>query len=705
MKTVRLFGTSGIRGIYVPGVSGDSVQSFIENNSISPAFAFRFGLALAQLYRSKQSTQPVELWRDVRESGVILAGAVANALQRHNIAVVYRDIAPTTMYAYRHEHWAIVITASHNPAEYNGIKVFHRGRPLQLMYEQQLETIMMQSDDAGFDPDNPMTLTAEQNTIQHTFQMQMDFLQKNTPLDRIKQQINQHGGRFFIPLDLAYGSAACPVDKDGIITRLSPQIAILLKPGIVIVGYGCIRDGKRTNQRIGAAYAYGETADMPGADEMTAFAQGQYGYGSPEERILFLPGSVHKYSSELPDLNALSNDVCYERSIDDNTNRNTALILHPDHHLMPSDTKNMVEQFIRQMTPLPGLMVDCDADRILVTTQSLAKTSIPYLTGDAMIRFFAENAPPETYSEIAFTVESGLSLEVALKSTQEYHIKQGFKPFDIRKVTVGDRSIIDVFMSAGAGIRLGGEPSGHIIFSYGDSKTTRLIDDPFVTWLRLIDLIQDTSFNIDPVLDIMFKAIPEVYCARKPDSRAGAGLTLSEKQSLELWETSQSGILSNYAKVFIPQYILFYCDMLRKVFDWTSTAEIIMTDNWSKLVESRYSIPSDGRDLPIAHIAFDGLVELNALLYLDKRLWAGPEVIRIGFETIHSSGKHVRLGEGIFRNSGTSPKNAGYHKLWIEDPVTGHRIKQQILESALTELAQKRAAFTDTYVIDILRKK
>ena len=111
--------------------------------------------------------------------------------------------------------------------------------------------------------------------------IQLDYLIQNTPVHELRSGYSQQRDLYFLPLDLAHGAAACPVDADEKILSLSPQIALLLTLGLPIVGFGCSQDPILTNDRIGAAYAYGETSVQPLKSEMIAFSRGEYGYGMP----------------------------------------------------------------------------------------------------------------------------------------------------------------------------------------------------------------------------------------------------------------------------------------------------------------------------------------------------------------------------------------------------------------------------------------
>jgi phosphomannomutase len=695
----RLFGTSGIRGVYSPDATGDPVAAFAEQNILTPEFVYRFAHALAALYKESKNPYPLEIWRDVRASGPVLVNSLARGLLENSIPVIDRGIAPTTLYTIRNTCWAVVVTASHNPVEFNGLKLFREGRPLERPLERQIESIMAdktRKETTG----TAHTAVSVHNGEWETRRIQMDYLETETRPDMLRRFFQSRDDSFFLPLDLAYGAAACPVDSHGIVTAISPQLAVLLKLGCPVVGYGCLQDPIKTNDRIGAAYAYGETASFPEPFELKAFSRGKYGYGAPADRIIFLPEHTRIpfiTGREFP-AGHMAEDVLY--TLDMNGSPVTVILI--DHPGMPSALKTALEMDIARRKALPGLTVDCDADRLLVTTPRIASSAVPYMTGDAMIRLFAETAPPETYDEVVFTIESGLAVDAALEHCRMRHKKEGFHPFDIRKVTVGDRAIIDSVLEAGPGMRLGGEPSGHIIFHERSESVNRLIDDPFVTYLNLLDRTMQMNRDLDTILNGIFREVPELYCARKPDSMARTGLLPGEKAALELWEENQWGHLSRYAAEFIPVYLSLYGAMLGSVFNWGQPERITFSEEWLQLKQRKIDLPYDGWQMPLARLQFQAIIT-EAFLYLDRREWAGPDVIRIAFYTLTPAGDRIQTGEGVFRNSGTGPRNAGYHKLWMQNPVTGECLSNETLRDVLTGLAVKRARFTDDYVDTVLR--
>lgn len=110
----KYFGTDGVRGPYGGPVIND-------------AFAARLAEAAARWARPTGSSR-VLIGRDTRGSGVALAAAVARGLRAGGAVPVSLGVLPTPAVARAvresDAHLGVMITASHNPAEDNGIKFF-----------------------------------------------------------------------------------------------------------------------------------------------------------------------------------------------------------------------------------------------------------------------------------------------------------------------------------------------------------------------------------------------------------------------------------------------------------------------------------------------------------------------------------------------------------------------------------------------------
>jgi phosphomannomutase len=107
-------------------------------DQLDPALCERIGAAFARFVVDQASGGPVPdrvlVGRDMRESGVDLAAAFAEGVQRQGLDVVDLGLASTDLVYFAAGHLdapGAMFTASHNPAQYNGIKMCLAGaRPI-----------------------------------------------------------------------------------------------------------------------------------------------------------------------------------------------------------------------------------------------------------------------------------------------------------------------------------------------------------------------------------------------------------------------------------------------------------------------------------------------------------------------------------------------------------------------------------------------
>ncbi|MEM2117458.1 MAG: phosphoglucosamine mutase [Candidatus Bathyarchaeia archaeon] len=130
-RSKRLFGTNGIRGL--------------ANKELTPEVAIKIGCAIGTFF--KRGTLIVGY--DARTSSPMLAKAVISGLNATGCNVRFAGMAPTPalQYAVKTERTdgAVIITASHNPPEYNGIKVvWNDGIELSREQEIEIEKIFFQ---------------------------------------------------------------------------------------------------------------------------------------------------------------------------------------------------------------------------------------------------------------------------------------------------------------------------------------------------------------------------------------------------------------------------------------------------------------------------------------------------------------------------------------------------------------------------------
>ena len=135
----KFFGTDGIRGI--AGVGLDA------------ALAFRAGRAAATVLTNINGIHPtVMIARDTRISCDMLEAAFASGLCSAGGNVTLLGVMPTPAVAYltvkTNATMGVVISASHNPFEHNGIKMFsHRGFKLSDNLEEHIEGFIIDDSD------------------------------------------------------------------------------------------------------------------------------------------------------------------------------------------------------------------------------------------------------------------------------------------------------------------------------------------------------------------------------------------------------------------------------------------------------------------------------------------------------------------------------------------------------------------------------
>jgi len=100
----------------------------IWGQSLTPEIVEKYGKAFAQFVKKESlKTSPVVLiGRDGRESGILITEILIKELEKFGITVINGNILPTPTILFavqKHKYdGAIIITASHNPIEYNGLK-------------------------------------------------------------------------------------------------------------------------------------------------------------------------------------------------------------------------------------------------------------------------------------------------------------------------------------------------------------------------------------------------------------------------------------------------------------------------------------------------------------------------------------------------------------------------------------------------------
>lgn len=136
----RLFGTDGVRGV--------------ANKDLTNELAMKIGMAAAEILLENSDEKPtVMIGKDTRASGDMLEAALTAGFCSVGVNVLSVGVVPTPAIAYLVGKYncaaGVMISASHNPCEYNGIKIFQStGYKLPDEIEEKIEAIILDSDDA-----------------------------------------------------------------------------------------------------------------------------------------------------------------------------------------------------------------------------------------------------------------------------------------------------------------------------------------------------------------------------------------------------------------------------------------------------------------------------------------------------------------------------------------------------------------------------
>jgi phosphoglucosamine mutase len=169
----RLFGTDGVRGV--------------ANSELTPELAFALGKAGAHVLSKSKGRPTILIGTDTRISADMLESALAAGILAVGADVITVGVMPTPAVAYLVRHYkadaGVVISASHNPFEYNGIKFFNgEGFKLDDAVEDEIEDIIIRNIEVN------KYITGDQlgrHVIadEDAAQKYIDFLVSSTPMD------------------------------------------------------------------------------------------------------------------------------------------------------------------------------------------------------------------------------------------------------------------------------------------------------------------------------------------------------------------------------------------------------------------------------------------------------------------------------------------------------------------------------------------
>lgn len=364
----QLFGTDGVRG-----VAGQP--------PLDSATIWKLGFAIGTILGREPArrTGSVVVGEDTRESSAWISRALAAGLEASGVKVTYVGVITTPGVAFltRHHGFAagIMVSASHNPFEDNGIKVLSSsGMKLTEAAEISIERAMAAAGPAAAGPDYA-ALKLSSTLLDDYLEFLVDLAGDASRLAQLR-----------VVADCAHGAAS----------RVAPEL--LRRLGIKARVMNAEPTGRNINVECGS--------------------------------------------------------------------------LHPGK--MASETRASGSDL--------GVAFDGDADRALFSMRDGRIAD-----GDYILYACARHSQDQGKlrgESVVGTLMTNLGLEVALKP----------HGIGLRRAAVGDKYVLEEMMRSG--INLGGEPSGHIIFS-----DISLCGDGLITMLQMLRLLAETGRSLDALTD------------------------------------------------------------------------------------------------------------------------------------------------------------------------------------------------------------
>lgn len=192
----KYFGTDGIRRI--------------ANTELTPDLVFRVAKAGAYiLSKHANHTPTILIGRDTRISGTLIESAMTAGFLSYGANVKLLEVAPTPAVAYLtrklNADAGVVISASHNTFEFNGVKYFsNKGMKILDSIEEEIEEIM--------DSDKLSTLTAVADKIGIS-EIKLDYIEEYISFfkDLFKDELRNR--KFSVGIDTANGATYKVADR------------------------------------------------------------------------------------------------------------------------------------------------------------------------------------------------------------------------------------------------------------------------------------------------------------------------------------------------------------------------------------------------------------------------------------------------------------------------------------------------------------
>ena len=215
---MALFGTDGIRG------SAGSAESLL-----NPQLVNAIGVATGIVFKSQAQ---ILIGRDTRKSGVEIEQALIAGLTSVGVTVTLIGVIPTPGLAHlvltRKADAAIMITASHNPASDNGIKIFgSNGQKIADEIELEIEHLI---------ESNLEVKSAQRGLVTN------DEHGRNEYITYLLSTISKSLSGITVVVDCAHGSAS----------TYAPEV--LKRAGAEVIVIGATPDGENINKDCGSTH-------------------------------------------------------------------------------------------------------------------------------------------------------------------------------------------------------------------------------------------------------------------------------------------------------------------------------------------------------------------------------------------------------------------------------------------------------------------
>jgi len=262
----KYFGTDGIRGKF--------------GEKLDAGLSYKVGMALAE-YAGKGD---YFIARDTRTSGLVIESALASGICDAGGNAVLCGIVPTPAAAFlAKKHGAaagIMITASHNGAEYNGIKIFDgSGSKMNAEQEGSIEYYI----------DNPSSRVRAKGTVRNLESAQKEYI------DFIVKSANVDLKGLKVWLDCGYGAAS----------TVAKQIFEALGANVNIENYSL--RGEKINAGCGALYPNYVQNSMLDTDTRLGFS-----FDGDADRLAVV------FDGEVIDGDTIMYNMSLERELKDN---------------------------------------------------------------------------------------------------------------------------------------------------------------------------------------------------------------------------------------------------------------------------------------------------------------------------------------------------------------------------------------------------